>query len=87
MHSGVVGARFWRLKLANWWYADLQVYPLNIDKFPFHCLDYGSNIICVRKGCVDEKTDFHEDSTSNEHRILFELLYITVHYCHESLLS
>lgn len=58
-----------------------------LSKFPFHHLDYGNNTICGGKECVGGKADFCEDSTSNVCRILFEVLYIIVHYRHESLLA
>jgi hypothetical protein len=47
-------------------------------KFSLHHLGYGNNAICVGKECVGEKTNFHEDSTSNVHRTSFELLLYVV---------
>ena len=64
-------------------YIHLMSFP---GKFPLHHLYYGNNTICVGKECVGEKTNFHKDSTPNARRILFKLLRIIVHYCHESLL-
>jgi hypothetical protein len=65
---------------------DMHLMPFP-GKFPLHHPDYVDNTICVGKECVGEKADFNEDSASNACRILFELIYITVHCCRESLLS